>query len=248
VCKSALQIVSSQIVSSQIKVLQNQLREILMKTVYKFAALTLAMFAVSAYGVSQTTSTKTKPSTTVTQNLIRGVIGPAGNNSSWANYSVFNLIPGSGLFPITSTTTVFYFGFTGGTEADISNMVLYTTARGSLTVTAVTPVKLGGVSNPSIMLSNTGVCPVAPSQTTPCIVRFDPTTITLSPANDYYFTVFYTNDTNNSGISGASPNQNQSSISSAYYGGTDYTHLTVGESIPGTSNRGSSFLMYVMNN
>jgi hypothetical protein len=219
-----------------------------MKTVYKFAALTLVMFAVSVYGVSQTTSTKTKPSTTVTQNLVRGVIGPVSSNSSWANYSLFNLIPGSGLFPITSTTTVFYFGFTAGTEADISNMVVYTTARGSLTVTAVMPVTLGSKSNPSIMLSSTAVCPVAPSTTTPCIVRFDPTTITLSPANDYYFTVFYTNDSNNSAIGGASPSQSQSSISSAYYGGTDYTHLTVGESIPGTSNRGSSFLMYVMNN
>jgi hypothetical protein len=219
-----------------------------MKAVYKFAALTLVMLAVSAYGVSQTTSTKTKPSGTVTQNLIRGVIGPAGSSCSWANYSVFNLIPGSGLFPITSTTTVFYFGFTAGTEADISNMVVYTTARGSLTVTAVTPVKLGGVSNPSIVLSNTSVCPVAPATATPCIVRFDPTTLTLSPANDYYFVVFFTNDSNNQAIAGASPTQNQSSLASAYFGGTDYTHLTVGESIPGAADRGSSFLMYVMNN
>jgi len=219
-----------------------------MKTVYKFAALTLVIFAVSAYGVSQTNSTKTKPSTTVTQNLVRGVIGPVGSNSSWSNYSLLNLIPGSGLFPITSTTTVFYFGFTAGTESDISNMVVYTTARGSLTVTAVTPVKLGGVSNPSIMLSNTSVCPVAPSTTTPCIVRFDPTTLTLSPANDYYFTVFFTNDTNNQSIGAASPNQNQSSLASAYYGGTDYTHIAAGSSLPGTANRGASFLMYVMNN
>jgi hypothetical protein len=219
-----------------------------MKAVYKFAALTLVMLAVSAYGVSQTTSTKTRPSGTVTQNLIRGVIGPAGSNSSWANYSVFNLIPGSGLFPITSTTTVFYFGFTAGTEADISNMVVYTTARGSLVVTAVTPVKLGGVSNPSIVLSNTSVCPVAPATANPCIVRFDPTTLTLSPANDYYFVVFFTNDSNNQAIAGASPTQNQSSLASAYFGGTDYTHLTVGDSIPGAADRGSSFLMYVMNN
>jgi hypothetical protein len=218
-----------------------------MKTVYKFAILTLVMFAVSAYGVSQMTSTKTKPATTVTQNLVRGVIGPVGSNSSWANYSVFNLIPGSGLFPITSTTTVFYFGFTAGSEADISAMEIYTTARGSLKVTAITPVTLGGKSNPSIMLSNTSVCPVAPATATPCIVRFDPTTITLSPANDYYFGVYFANDTNNSAIAGASPGQNQSSIASAYFGG-DYVNLTVGESLPGTANRGSSFLMYVMNN
>jgi hypothetical protein len=217
-----------------------------MKTVCKFATLTLLMLAITVCGFAQKT-TAPRPETT-TQNLVRGVIGPAGSNSSWANYSVFNLVPGSALFPITSTTTVFYFGYTGGTEADIGNMVVYTTARGSLTITAVTPVKLGGVSNPSIVLSNTSVCPVAPSQTTPCIVRFDPTTLTLSPANDYYFAVFYTNDSNNSGISGTQPSNSQTSLSGTYFGGTDYTHLTAGQSIPGASTRSPSFLMYVMNN
>jgi hypothetical protein len=221
-----------------------------MKTVCKFATLALVVCLVSAHGFSQSNSNKVsgKPATT-TQNLIRGVIGPAGNNSSWSNYSVFGLIPGSGLFPITSSTTVFYFGFTGGTEADIGNMVVYTTARGSLTITATTPVTLGGVSNPSIALSNTSVCPVAPSSTAPCIVRFDPTTLTLTPSSDYYFVVYYTNDTNNSGISGTQPgNNNQTSLAGAYFGGTDYTHLTVGESLPGTANRSPSFLMYVMTN
>jgi hypothetical protein len=217
-----------------------------MKIIRKFAALTLIVLAVSVCGFSQRVSSQ-KPAT-VTQNLIRGVIGPAGNDSSWSNYSVFSLIPGSGLFPISSTTTVFYFGFTGGTEADISNMVLYTTPRGSLTISATMPVTLGGVSNPSIQLSNTSVCPVAPSTTVPCIVRFDPTTITLSPASDYYFVVYFTNDSNNSAISGTQPNNNQTSLAGTYFGGTDYTHLTVGQSIPGTASRGPSFLMYVMNN
>lgn len=219
-----------------------------MKTVCKLATLTLVVCLISAHGFSQSNKVSGKPATT-TQNLIRGVIGPAGNNSSWSNYSVFGLIPGSGLFPITSSTTVFYFGFTGGTEADIGNMVVYTTARGSLTITATTPVTLGGVSNPSIILSNTSVCPVAPSSTAPCIVRFDPTTLTLIPSSDYYFVVYYTNDTNNQGISGTQPgNNNQTSLAGAYFGGTDYTHLTVGESLPGTANRSPSFLMYVMTN
>src|SRR5208282_4294826 len=109
-----------------------------MKNVCKIATLTLMMFAVSVCGFSQQAGVK--KAATATQNLARGVIGPAGSNSSWANYTVVNLIPGSGLFPITSSTTVFYYGFTGGTEADITNMVVYTTARGSLTITAVTPV------------------------------------------------------------------------------------------------------------
>jgi hypothetical protein len=204
------------------------------------------LFAVTVCGFSQQ-GTSVKP-LTATQNLVRGVIGPPGNNSQWSNYSVFNLVPGSALYPITSATTVFYFGFTAGTTADIGNMVVYTTPRGSLTISAVTPVKLGGVSNPSIQLSNTSVCPVAPSQTTPCIVRFDPTALALSPASDYYFAVYFTNDANNTNIAGTQPSRSQTSLLGTYFGGTDYTHLTAGQSIPGVANSGPTFLMYVMNN
>jgi hypothetical protein len=220
-----------------------------MKSACNLVVLMLMMSAMSVYGFSQATVVKKSPETT-TQNLTRGVIGPVSSNSSWANYSVLNGVPGSAVFPITSTTTVFYFGFTAGTEADISNMVVYTTARGSLTVTAATPVKLGGVSNPSIQLTNTSVCPVQPvSATNPCIVRFDPTTLTLSPASDYYFMVFFANDSNNSAIGGAQPiSAAYTSLVGNYFSGTDYTHLTVGQSLPGGGNRSPDFLMYVMNN
>jgi hypothetical protein len=217
-----------------------------MKPFYKITTLTLMLCVVSGFAFSQSTAVKPKPAT-ATQNLVRGVVGPVGSNNSWANYTVMNIIPGSGLFPITSSTSVFYWGFTAGTEADIGNMVVYTTARGSAVITAVTPVTLGGVSDPSIILSNTSVCPVAPSTTTPCIVRFDPTAITFSPANDYYLMVYYTNDTNNSGLGGAQAGNLQSSLSSNYFGSTDYTRLTAGQSVPGTGDRGPVFLMYVMN-
>jgi hypothetical protein len=218
-----------------------------MKTVCKFATLTLIMLAISVHGFSQV-ATRQKPTTT-TQNLVRGVFGPIGSDSSWANFSVFNVIAGSQLFPISSPTTVFYFGFTAGSEADISNMVVYTTPRGSLTISAVTPVKLGGVTNPSINLASTSVCPTQPLSTTnPCIVRFDPTTLTLSPASDYYLTVFFANNSNNSAISATQPNGGQSSLSSVFLGGTDYTQLKVGNSLPSTANRAPNFLMYVMNN
>jgi hypothetical protein len=210
------------------------------------SATTLMMCAVSAYGFSQTVGEP--PRGTTKENLVRGVIGPASTNSSWSNYSVFNLIPGSALFPVSSSTTVFYFGFTGGTEADIGNMVVYTTPRGSLTISAVTKVTLGGVTHPSIEIGETSVCPVAPSAATPCIVRFDPVALALSPASDYYFAVYFTNDTNNTNIAGTQPSNNQTSLVGTYFGGTDFTELTVGESIPGVANRGPSFLMYVMNN
>ena len=129
-------------------------------------------------------------------------------------------------------------------------MVLYTTAHGSLTVTAVTPVKLGGISNPSISLSNTSVCPVQPLSTTnPCIVKFDPVSISLTPSSDYYLTVFYTNDANNSVIGAVLPGLFPGSISGIFLGNTDATRLTVGQSLPSrTTSNTPYFLMYVMNN
>jgi hypothetical protein len=164
---------------------------------------------------------------------------------------VLSLIPGAGLIPVTSTTTVFYLGFTAGTEADVSNMVLYTTARGSSTITAVTPVKLGGVSNPTIDLASTKVCPVVEiSDFNPCIVRLDPTTITLSALNDYYLVVYFTaSDSNNSAIGLTQPSFAQSSLRGTYQSGDD-NQLTVGGSIPSTLSFANQpdGLMYVMTN
>jgi hypothetical protein len=207
-----------------------------MKLDRRFATLVLMTFAVSAPAFAAPAP----------ENLVRGVIGPVGSNAQWSNYTVLNLIPGSALFPVTNPKTVFYYGFTGGTEADIGNMVLYTTARGSTTITAVTPVKLGGSSAPTILLSNTSVCPVAPSTAAPCIVKFDPLTLTLSPASDYYLAVYTTNDSNNSSIAGTQAIPGQSSVVSSFLPG-DQTELAVGASIPGVPNGDTLFLMYVMN-
>lgn len=219
-----------------------------MKTVRKIATLTLMAFVITAYGFSQK-PVKQLPDT-ATQNLVRGVLAPFLGNNQWAGYSLLNEIPGSALYPVTSSTAVFYWGFSNGTTADISNMVLYATAHGSLTITAVTPVTLGGISNPSINLSSPSVCPVQPlSATNPCIVKFDPVSIALSPASDYYLTVYFANDTNNQTIGGVQPSLVNGGLSSTFIGGTDSTHLTVGQSLPsGTNGRPPYFLMYVMNN
>lgn len=208
----------------------------------------LLMFALAASGFSQRHS---KQPAAAAQNLIRGVFTPFNTSNSWANYSLIDEIPGSGLFPITSSTTVLYLAFTAGSEADITNMVLYTTARASKTITAVTPVKLGGISNPSIILSNTSVCPVQPlSSTNPCVVRLDPTAITLSPGSDYYLSVYFTNNGNNQGIGGIVPSTLYGvGLSGEFIGGTDETHLAVGQSVPGSTNGGYPyFLMAVMTN
>ncbi|MGA2965940.1 MAG: hypothetical protein ABSD64_06990 [Terriglobales bacterium] len=215
-----------------------------MKTVCKFATLTLTLFAVSMCSFSQD-----QPKVTAALNLVRGVIGPVSDNTSWGGYSNLSLIPGAGLIPITSSTTVFYFGFTAGSTADISNMVLYTTARSSSKITAVTPVKYGGVSNPSINLASTSVCAVQPLSTAnPCIVRLDPASITLSALSDYYLVVYFTaSDSNNSAVGSAYPAFNKSSLLGWYINGNE-SLLTAGQSIPTGCCTVPYFLMYVMSN
>ena len=208
-----------------------------MKLIYKFATLTLMFCAVSGNSFAVNNS-----------NLVRGVIGPPGSKSNWANYSVIDLIPGSALFPFSSSVTVLYLGFTAGTEADIGNMVVYTTPRGSLTISTVTPVTYRRISNPAIDIGSTTVCPAEPSTTTPCIVRFDPISLALSPSFDYYFVVYFLNDTNNGSLAATQASANQTSLAGTYLGGNDYTQLTVGESIPSAASQGPTFLMYVMNN
>jgi hypothetical protein len=216
-----------------------------MKTTYRFTVLTLIMAAVLAGSFSQNAMAAAKA-----ENLVRGVVGPVTSNSSWSGFSALSLIPGAALIPVTSTNTVFYLGFTAGTRADISNMVLYTTPRGSLTISAVTPIQLGGISNPSIDLGDPSVCPVQEiSNFNPCIVRLDPTKIVLSALSDYYLVVYFTaSDSNNGAIGATSPSFRQSSLM-GWDIGSDQTHIAVGSSIPAGNNGGQPFfLMYVMNN
>jgi len=183
------------------------------------------------------------------KNLVAGVAGPVTSNTLWNGYSALNTIYGSSLYT-TNASTVFYLGFVGGSTVDISNMVVYkTTARGSLKIASVTPVKLGGVSNPSINLTSTSVCPVQPvSVTNPCIVRLDPTVLALSPLNDYTLAVFFTNDSNNQTTSSAVGSTYPTSLTGGFLNG-DETQLTVGQSLPALNGTGHTyFLMYVMTN
>ncbi len=59
-------------------------------------------------------------------------------------------------------------------------------------------------------------------------MRFDPTTLTLSPGSDYYLTVFFANNSNNSSIGATQPGTLQSSLSSVFLSGTDYTNMKAG--------------------
>jgi hypothetical protein len=210
-----------------------------MKTFNRIAASISLMFVLIAQGIAANPP----------MNLVSGVPGPLISSPSWANFSALNIISGSSLLPITSPSTVLYVGFTSGTFADINNMVMYTVKRDGSRITAVTPVKLHGISNPSISLTDKTVCPNQPvSATSPCVVRLDPIALSLSPASDYYFVVYFTNDTNNNSVAVAAPELSTKTTLSGEYQQGDYTRLKVGQSVP-SGNSGLPYcLMFVMTN
>jgi hypothetical protein len=208
------------------------------------------MFAIAFACLASTAIAQERPAAPPI-NLVAGVGGPVSSSNQWANYSALNLIAGAFIFPAVAQvkTTVLYIGFTAGTEADIGNMVLYSTKRGNSKITAVTPVKLKGVSNPIISLNNKRVCPTQPISTSnPCIIRLDPITLTPSTLSDYYFVMYLNNNSNNGTVGAANAQYPITSLTGWYLSG-DQTQLKVGNPIPsGYSGSHPFFLLYVMSN
>jgi len=173
----------------------------------------------------------------------------SGGNPQWDGYSELVLIPGASLIGASSTSTALYITFTGGTEADIGNMVLYSTLRGNDAVIKATKVTLGSSSDPSINLASTSVCPNgAPTVTTPCIIRLDTVKAALSTLDDYYFVIYFTLDTNNEKITGAGQSIEQGGLSGFYLYG-DQTRIGAKGAIATNENTDQSafFLTYVAN-
>src|SRR5208282_1669481 len=142
-----------------------------MKSFYQLATLTLMMAVLAASAFAEQKAAVTAPLANLTEG--QATITSSGN-PSWDGLSAFVLIPGASLMGASSTTTALYIGFTGGSEADIGNMVLYEVPRNGSTVLKVEKVTLNSSSSPSIVLTNTSTCPVQPvSVTNPCIVRLD---------------------------------------------------------------------------
>jgi len=216
----------------------------------KLAMPTLLIFAIAFACLAGTAVAQQRPAAAPI-NLVAGVGGPVSSSDQWENYSALNLIAGAFIFPAVAQvkTTDLYIGFTAGTEADIGNMVLYSTKRGNSKITAVTPVKLKGVSNPIISLTNKKVCPTQPLSTSnPCVIRLDPMNLTLSTLSDYYFVVYFGNNTNNATVGAANSQYPITSLTGWYLSG-DQTQLGVGASIPsGYSGSHPYFLLYVMSN
>lgn len=200
-------------------------------------------FAIDGYG-----DLTVEPGTgSRSMNLVMGV-GAVSSEGSWGGYSAIDLISGAALYPISSSQAVFRIGFTGGSSAVIGNMVLYTTAHESAKITAVTPVKLKGVSNPTIALSSSATCPTHPLSTAaPCVIKLDPVAITMSAQNDYYLVLYFTSSSSNSGMSSTTSAAAIPSLAGTYEA-ADETHLTAGESLPGTGYGTPYFLLSVTTN
>ena len=175
------------------------------------------------------------------KNLVAGV-GPLGTATKWEGRSTISVIPGASLFPTTSKTTALYIAFTGGTQADIGNMVLYQTASRNPAITSITPVTLNGVSNPSINLTDTAVCPDQPvSVTNPCIVELDLLTLQLSPASDYFLVIFFTSpDSNNAALSLSKPSFGTTGLT-GWFESVDQTKHVVGDTLNTLFNGGTPF-------
>ena len=211
---------------------------------------TLLMFVIAIACLANNAVAQQRPATAPI-NLVAGVGGPVSSSNQWSDYSALNLIAGAFIFPAVASvkTTVLYIGFTAGTQADLGNMVLYTTKRGNSKITAVTPVKLKGVSDPIISLTNKKVCPNQPiSVTNPCVVRLDTMTLNLSTLSDYYFVMFLSTSNNNATLGAANAQYPITSLTGWYSSG-DQTRLRVGSLIPsGYSGSHPYFLLYVMSN
>ena len=216
----------------------------------KLSVRAMVIFVVAFACLANTSVAQQRPAAAPI-NLVAGVGGPVSSSNQWENYSALNLIAGAFIFPAVSgvKTTVLYIGFTGGTEADIGNMVLYTTKRGNYKISAVTPVKLKGVSNPIISLTNKKVCPTQPlSVTNPCVIRLDPIKLTPTTLSDYYFVMYLGSNSNNESVGAANAQYPITSLTGWYLTG-DQTQLGVGSSIPsGYTGTHPYFLLYVMNN
>jgi hypothetical protein len=217
-----------------------------MKTFYKLATFVLTMTVLTASVFAQ----EPAPAATALANLTEGQgILTSSGNPPWDGFSELVLIPGASLMGASSSTTALYLGFTGGTEADIGNMVLYEVPRNGDTVIKVTKVTLGATQSPSIDLASKTVCPVQPvSAANPCIVRLDTVKSALSPLYDYYFAVYFTLDTNNETISGVGQTASQGALSGWYLYG-DQTRIGAKGAIPTNedSDQPPFFLAYVTN-
>src|SRR5580698_457714 len=207
-----------------------RIMEIPMKALKPLAMFALMMSVLAASALAQVPATAlaniTEGQGTITSN----------SNPQWDGMSELVLIPGASMLGAAPASTALYLGFTGGTEADIGNMVLYTTARGNTVITATKKVTLNKAADPSINLASTSVCPVQPvSVTNPCIIRLDTVTGKLSPLDDYYFAVYFTLDTNNEKISGAGLSTSPGALTGWYLYG-DQTRVGKDGALPNGNN------------
>jgi len=180
---------------------------------------------------------------TTTQNLVRGVFGPVGNNTNWSNYTVVNLVP-FGALPDHQHNHRLLLDSRLEPNGRRQYGCLHDSARQLDHQRGYTRYARRHLQS-SIVLSNVFVCPVAPSTTTPCIVRFDPRRSHFAGERLLLCGGFRERHQQYD-HRWCTANPPQSSLRELLWG--DQTRLTVGQSIPGHTYGGTTFLMYVMNN
>jgi hypothetical protein len=224
----------------------SNLKEIFMNTISKLATFALLVMVMTACALAQAPAGG--PQVTVLSNLTEGQAAATGNASDWEGWSELDLIPGAALFGVTTKATVLTLGFSSGSTATVSNMVLYTTNRSSNLITATKKVTLGAKANPIINLASTSVCPVQPvSVANPCFVKLDAIKEALSPSSDYYFVIYFTSDSGNNAVRGAGSSSEPGALSGWLIDGDD-TRIPVAGTIPvGYNGAAPVFLMYATN-
>jgi hypothetical protein len=201
----------------------------LTKPIFRLATFTLLFLAITGQSFA------------APKNLVAGV-GPLKSATKWDDRTAISVIPGASLFPTSSKTTALYIAFTGGTQAEVGNMVLYQTGARNSIIATVTPITLNGVSNPTINLQDTAICPDQPvSETAPCIIRLDQLTLQLAAASDYYLAIHFTSpSSNNANLSLSKPQFSTSGLT-GFIGFGDETNLVVGDSLNTLVNAGTPF-------
>jgi hypothetical protein len=213
-----------------------------MKTFCKLLASAFMMLMLAAQALAQGPAPQV-----VLSNVTEGVGSITGANQNWAGFSELVLIPGASFLGVKTSTNFLYLGFTGGTTVDIGNMVLYKTARSGNINLGPKKVLLGGVSNPSVNLTHTAVCPIQPVSTTnPCFIKLDVIKGALSPLFDYTFVVYFTNDANNASV-GAAQSSEQGALSGYFLTG-DQTRIKKNGTVPSGNNGSAPFFVTYMTN
>lgn len=173
-------------------------------------------------------------------NRFVGITPSGGQAIHWANDSIMVLLGGNQLLPVPSGipvggVTKIRIGFTGGTQADIGNIVLYKTDQ--YTHVVESSVQLTYLTQSAFSLT----IPAGTSVSAPAVFELDQisaTNYTPDTTHDYFVVVYFTNTANNGNLVVATAaGVGITSMLGSWLGG-DQTGIAVGAVVPFTVSAG----------